>query len=91
MTPEEAEAYKAQETMQQQGIEGQQAPYLPQMHEQVQQAQSILVEQTNPNKVVNSIMLRLRGMRKNPDGSETSVGDPKMNDVGIKENWCILD
>lgn len=91
MNKEEEEAYKAQETLQQQGIEGQQAPYIPQMHEQVQQAQAILVEQTNPNKVVNAIMLRLRGMRKNPDGSETSMGDAKMNELGIKEIWFKLD
>ena len=57
----------------------------------MQQQQAILVEQTNPNKIVNAIMLRLRGMRKNPDGSEVSVGKPKMNEVGIKEIWFILD
>ncbi|KKN06154.1 hypothetical protein LCGC14_1080120 [marine sediment metagenome] len=91
MNNEEAEAYKAQESLQAQGIEGQQAPYLPQIHEQVQQAQAILVEQTNPNKIVEAIMLRLRGMKKNPDGSETKVGEPKMNEKGIKEIWFKLD
>lgn len=91
MNLEEAERYEAQQTLQQQEIEGQQAVYAPQIHEQMQQAQAVLVEQTNPNKVVKTIMLRLRGMKENPGGSETKVGEPKMNDTGIKEIWFKLD
>jgi len=91
MNREEQEQYEAQQTLQAQGIEGQQTMYAPQIHEQVQQAQAILVEQTNPKKVVEAIMLRLRGMKKNPDGTETEIGDPKMNAIGIKEIWFKLD
>lgn len=91
MNSEESEEYQTQQNLQQQEIEGQQAMYAPQIHEQVQQAQAVLVEQTNPNKVVDAIMLRLRGMRKNPDGSENSIGEAKMNEIGIKEIWFKLD
>ena len=91
MNPQEKEHYQAQQSMQSQEIEGSQMAYAPQLHEQIQQAQAILVEQTNPKKVVESIMLRLRGLRKNPNGTETQIGDPKMNEVGIKEIWFKLD
>lgn len=91
MNQDTQEQYEAQQTLQQQEIEAQLAVQVPQMHEQLQQAQAVLVEQTNPNKVVEAIMLRLRGMRKNPDGSEISIGDPKMNQTGIKEIWFKLD
>lgn len=91
MNSEETEGYQAQQNLQQQEIEGQQAMYAPQIHEQVQQAQAVLVEQTNPNKVVEAIILRLRGKKKNPDGSETQVSAPKMNEIGIENMWFILD
>ena len=91
MNPQEKEHYEAQQSMQTQEIEGGQMAYAPQLHEQVQQAQAVLVEQTNPKKVVESIMLRLRGLRKNPDGTETKIGEGKMNEIGIKEIWFKLD
>jgi len=91
MNRNEYEQFEAQQSLQAQGIEGQQTVYAPQMHEQVQQAQAILVEQTNPRKVVEEIMLRLRGVKKNPDGTETRIGDAKMNEIGIKEIWFKLD
>jgi len=91
MNPQEREHYEAQGVLGKQEIEGSQMAYAPQLHEQVQQAQAVLVEQTNPKKVVENIMLRLRGMRKNPDGTETKIGDAKMNETGIKEVWFKLD
>ena len=91
MKPEELEHYQAQEALQRGSAEAQSAVYAPQLHEQIQQAQAVLVEQTNPKKVVEEIMLRLRGRRRNPDGTETQIGDPKMNETGIKEVWFKLD
>ncbi len=90
MTPE-INPYEAQEVLNQQEIEAQQGIQAPQIHEQMQQQQAILVEQTNPKKVVEDIMLRLRGLRINPDGSEVRIGEAKMNDVGIKEIWFKLE
>ncbi len=88
---QEIDPYVAQEILNRQEIEAQQSMNAPQMHEQMQQQQAILVEQTNPKKVVEDIMLRLRGLRKNPDGSESKIGDPKMNETGIKEMWFKLE
>jgi len=91
MNPQEKEHYEAQGALQAQEIEGSQLAYAPQIHEQIQQTRAVLVEQTNPKKVVEDIMLRLRGMKKNPDGTEVKIGEAKMNDIGIKEMWFKLD
>lgn len=91
MNQQDTEHYQAQEILQQQNAEAQSAAYAPQLYEQVQQSQAILVEQTNPKKAVEEIMLRLRGVRRNPDGTESKIGDPKMNETGIKEIWFKLD
>lgn len=91
MNQEQFEDYQAQESLQRQQIEGQQVMYAPQMAEQVQQTQAVLVEQTNPKKIVENIMLRLRGKRKLDNGSEEKIGEPKMNEKGIEAIWFILD
>ena len=91
MNPEELDSYKAQAELNRTQMEAQTGQYAPQMFEQMQQSQAILVEQTNPKKVVEDIMLRLRGKRKNPDGSEIKIAEPKMNDKGIESMWFILD
>ncbi len=63
------EEYQAQEALQRQQNEAQQSLYAPQLQEQVQQAQAVLVEQTNPKAVVHKIMLRLQGKEEQPDGT----------------------
>lgn len=91
MDQEEYEHYRMQEELQRQGIEGQTNAYAPQIHEQIQQAQSILVEQTNPSKTVENIMLRLKGLKKMPDGTEVKFGNPKMNEKGLEKVYFLLD
>jgi len=91
MQPEEYEHYKAQESLQQQQIDAQQGLYAPQLAEQVQQSQAILVEQTNPKNIVRDIILRLRGAEEKPDGKLVRVAAPKMNKKGIDNMWFILD
>ena len=88
---EEHEHYQAQGEIQRQASETQNMPMAPQMMEQVQQSQAVLVEQTNPNKIVEAIMLRLRGRRKMDDGTEEEMGKPKMNEKGVEAMWFILD
>lgn len=88
------ENYEAQANMQRQGIEGQNIPHTPQMFEQVQQAQAVLVEQTNPKKTVESIILKLRGLKRLPDGNEVKISEfskPKMNNKGIESVSFTLD
>lgn len=88
---DESEYYDTQAELQQRQVDNQGAMSAPQIAEQVQQAQAVLVEQINPRKVVEDIMLRLRGKRKNPDGSEQQVMIPKMNSKGTEAIWFILD
>jgi len=91
MNKEELEQYEAQRAMQQPQVDAQQNMSSPQIYDQIQQAQSILVEQTNPKKVVDDIILRLRGIRRNPNGTEVQVATPKLNKKGIETMWFILD
>lgn len=91
MNQEEYEHYQAQASLQQNQMQSQQDMYAPQMYEQVQQAQAVLVEQTNPVKIVDTIMLRLRGIKKLPDGREIKVAEPKINKKGYENIWFILD
>ncbi len=61
MNQEELEHYKAQVEINRNQQEAQTGQYAPQMFEQMQQSQAVLVEQTNPKRIVEDIMLRLRG------------------------------
>lgn len=91
MEREVYDQYKAQEALQQGQLESQQAMYAPQLQEQMQQAQAVLVEQTNPKKVVHTVILRLRGLEERPDGTLFKVSEPKMNKEGVDNMWFILD
>ena len=88
---EDQDHYYAQSELQRQQMESQQTMYAPQLAEQVQQTQAVLVEQTNPTKIVNDIMLRLRGRTKLSNGDEIEMGKPKMNEKGIEAMWFILE
>jgi len=90
-TQEDLEQYQFQSALQKEGTSAQQSAYAPQLYEQVQQQQAILVDQTNPKKIIKEITLRLRGMTENPDGTLTSIADPKLNKKGIDAVWFILD
>ena len=83
--------YQAQEALQQQNLDANTTMYAPQLQEQMQQSQAILVEQTNPKKIVNDILLRLRGMEEKFDGTVVKVSKPKMNEEGIQNFWFILE
>jgi len=94
MDREIQEQFDAQAELQRQGIEAQQGVYAPQMFEQVQQAQAVLVEQTNPRKIVETIILRLQGKKKNSQGDEVPISKfsrPKLNEKGIEKMAFILD
>ena len=84
------EQYQMQDAMNQKSLDAQQSMYAPQTFEQVQQNQAILVEQTDPKTIVNGLMLVLRGLEEQQDGSFRQVSEPKMNDTGLKAIWYIL-
>ena len=91
MDKETYEQYQAQEAIQQGAVDAQAMAYAPQLQEQFQQSQAVLVEQTNPKKIVKSIMLRLQGLKENPDGTTVVIAEAKMNKAGIDNVWFILD
>jgi len=92
MDKETAEQYQAQEILQSQQLQSpQQQSFAPQLFEQVQQRNAVLVEQTNPKKIVKDIVLRLKGMEVLPNGQETKVGEPKMNQKGIEKMSFLLE
>ena len=78
-----AQEYSYQQTLQQQMQAHQAAMQTPYMFEQQQQHQAVLVEQTNPSKVIDDIDLSLRGYERKYDGTLKKVGEPMMNDLGI--------
>ena len=91
MEKEVLEQYQMQEQLTQQQLDAQTMALAPQLQEQIQQSQAILVEQTNPKKIVELIMLRLQGKEKKPDGTVVLIAKPKMNKEGIDNIWFILD
>src|SRR4030042_3394327 len=90
MEVNEYKNYQMQEALNQNQIDAQQSIYAPQIFEQVQQNQAILVEQTDPKKIIKEMMQVLRGFEEQPDGSFLKVSEPKMNDAGLKAMWFIL-
>ena len=91
MNREDYDQYQAQSALTQQSISGQQMPFIPQMAEQLHESQAVLVEQTNPKKIVREVILRLEGLELKEDGSKVKVSEPKLNKVGIDNMWFILD
>lgn len=91
MNPQEHEHYRMQEVLQQQSLDAQTGMNAPQLFEQQQQQQAVLVEQTNPRNTIKDIILRLRGIEERPDGTQVQVAEAKMNKRGIDNIWFILD
>jgi len=91
MDKSEYEHYQAQEALQQGQLDSQQASIAPQMYDQMQQTQAVMVEQTNPKRIVEDVMLRLRGLERQPDGTLVRIAEPKLNKMGQENVWFILD
>lgn len=87
MQPEQYNEYEAQSALMQDQTEGNLGLNSPQLLEQVQQSQAVLVEQTDPKKVIKEIMLILRGLEEQPDGKLVRVTEPRMNEAGLEAMW----
>jgi hypothetical protein len=90
MNQEDLENYQMQEALQRNQLDTQTAINSPQMFEQMSQNQAIMVQETNPRKIVEEIMLRLRGIEKKSDGTLVKVTEPKMNEYGLGRIWFVL-
>ena len=83
--------YQAQEALQKHSREDQQMMYSAQIREQFKENQAVLVDQTNPKKIVKEIILRLRGLEEDGEGRVTQIAEPKLNRIGIDNIWFVLD
>ena len=90
MHPEIYDQYQSQSQLQGEAAEQQMGMYGPQMQEQMAQSQAVLVEQTNPDKVLEEIVLKLKGLKKQMDGSLVRVGEPLMNSLGVNRITLIM-
>lgn len=85
------EQYEMQGAIQQNTADTQRSLYAPETYEKVQQTQAVLVEQTNPSKLVQDILLRLQGKSRDSHGRLIQVSEPKVNQAGISDIWFVLD
>ena len=82
--------YQVQNALLQKQLDAQASLNAPQLHEQMQQAQAVLVEQTDPKKIIKEIMLLLRGLEEQWDGTLKQVAEPKLNKKGLEAMWFWL-
>ena len=91
MNPEDYQNYQMQEAIQDSSNNIEQSKFAPQVYEQFQEQQGILVNQTNPKETVQEILQRFRGIMTLPDGSTQRISAPVMNEQGVSHIWVILD
>ena len=87
MTPEERMEqlrYENDSRIKQEEAMAQTNLYAPTLHDQVQQHQAVVLEQVNPKKVVEDIMLELDGKEKDENGDIKVIGRPFMNEEGLQ-------
>ena len=89
MLQEEYDQYLAQSALQSEAAAAQKQLYAPQLREEVQRQEAILVNQTNPDRVVRKIILYLEG-KEEVDGKIVRWGQPKLNPFGIEQIRYIL-
>lgn len=82
--------YVAQSSLAEQQNQAQSTVYAPQMQEQVAQAQAILVNETNPNRVLKEIELSFRNVEADEYGNMIQIGPPIMNERGINRMKFIM-
>lgn len=90
MDSQQLDQYKLQEALQQQDINAKNAMLAPQLQEQIQQNQAIIIQETDPKKIVEDIKLRLKGLERQLDGSLKRVSAPMMNKEGIDKISYLL-
>jgi hypothetical protein len=90
MNEEYYNQYQVNDALQQKQLDAQTTLYAPQLQEQVQQTQAILVEQTDPKNIIKDIMLILQGKEEQADGTFIQVVEPKLNKSGLEAMWFWL-
>lgn len=75
--------FRMQSALQQNELDKEQNIHAGYMQQQSDITKAALVEQINPDKIVDDLELRLRGYRKKWDGSMQRLGSPLMNEIGV--------
>ncbi len=91
MNQDYRDQYEVQSALQKEAAQSQTALYMPELQQQVQQQQAILIEALNPKKVVQTILLEMQGLEMQPDGTTKQVNDPKINKAGIADLRYLLN
>lgn len=91
MNPELRDQYEVQSALQKEAAQAQSALYAPELQQQVQQAQAVLIEALNPKGVVKTILLELEGKEVQTDGTIKVVNPPKINENGISDLRYLLN
>ncbi len=91
MNQDYRDQYEVQSALQKEAGQSQTALYMPELQQQVQQQQAILIEALNPKKVVQTILLEMQGLEMQPDGTTKQVNDPKINRAGISDLRYLLN
>ena len=91
MNPEMYDQYQMQSDLQRQAGDSQMNSYAPQLHEQAQQTQAVLIAQTNPKEILREIELKLRGERERYDGTIEQISKPLMNQLGRSRILFFMD
>lgn len=94
MNREDYEQYAAQiagqkEVISAQGEESLKS-FLPTLHQQMQEHQAVVIEQINPRKVVNEVILELDGKEVDLKGDIIQVSKPYVNGVGLRNIKLIM-
>lgn len=58
-------------------------PYLPTIHQQLQDSQAIILQQIDPKKVVNEVLMELSGLKEDSEGNLIRIRKPYMNRRGM--------
>ena len=88
--PEYYYPYAMNSDLQTQNIDAQMSQQVPNMLQQQQAVQAAIIEQTNPDRVLRDIELRLKGKEERADGTIQKVSEPLMNDLGIGRIRSLL-
>jgi len=83
--------YQMQSELQRQAGDSQTSAYAPQLLEQVQQAQAVLIAQTNPKEILKEIEMKLKGVREKYDGTTEQISLPLMNTLGRSRILFFMD
>lgn len=75
--------FEMQRELQRDSLDSQQNLYAPQMMEQAYSSQAVIIQETNLDKIVEEIILKLKGLYKDEDGSIKKYSEPMMNQLGV--------